>query len=158
MSSKAKASEATCDALGCEKAGLHCCSVCGVKKYCCSVCQKADWKAGHKAACSTLSSTAEKDRKKVTVKSHIFLNDGALYDGETLKGLPHGFGTAYLQIDQTHDRSREWMNYGYHGDGEGMKENPSGRPYYRGQWKGGEMHGQGSVIYPSGIPVYEGNY
>jgi hypothetical protein len=36
------------------------CSACGCVSYCCSACQKADWKAGHKQVCKELAASRAK--------------------------------------------------------------------------------------------------
>lgn len=36
------------------------CSACGCVSYCCSGCQKADWKAGHKQVCKDLAASRAK--------------------------------------------------------------------------------------------------
>jgi hypothetical protein len=64
-------SDAICAAVGCEKVANHQCAACGVTKYCGQVCQKAHWKAGHKAECISLASAAKMIEEKAKVRARL---------------------------------------------------------------------------------------
>ncbi len=62
----------------------------------------------------------------------INYDDGSVYVGEVLDGEPHGFGKMTYSDDDEYDRD-----------------------YYEGNWKNGEFHGRGKIVWVTG-EVFEG--
>jgi hypothetical protein len=125
-----------CIAAGCEKAALHTCSVCKTAKYCSEVCQKADWKAGHKAACSAGS---------LTVKTKVRFPDGIAYDAEFTRGTLNGRGRMTFSDGMFY----EGEMFAGRPHGRGRTVSPDGM-IYEGDFRHAKRHGRGRVTTPDG--------
>jgi hypothetical protein len=135
MSATSSGDQVLCLAHGCDKAANHACSACGTAKYCSPECQKADWKARHKAACAIVSVARSKFRRP----------DGTVYDGEFKKGTMDGKGRMTFSDGMF-----------YEGDLIAGKPHGKGRTVgtdgiiYEGDFKQGKRHGKGKVTMPDG--------
>jgi len=78
--------------------------------------------------------------------------DGNLYSGASLNGLPHGLGTLYLKNGGKYEGN--WA-YGLY-EGHGTLVLPSG-DIYVGEFSKGFIHGEGKMFYPDGS-YYKGSY
>jgi len=78
--------------------------------------------------------------------------DGNLYSGDLLNGIPHGNGTLFLKNGGKYEG--EWVNGSYQGQGSLVMSNGN---IYTGSFSNGFIHGEGKMFYPDGS-YYKGNY
>ncbi|CEM20896.1 unnamed protein product [Vitrella brassicaformis CCMP3155] len=71
--------------------------------------------------------------------SKMPLEDGKVYDGQVLNGIPHGQGTSYTESYT-------------HGGG------PQSKMDFNGSWQDGKWHGQGTVCDRNGKSMFEGRW
>ena len=79
-------------------------------------------------------------------------NDGAVYTGDLVFGVPHGYGKMVFSSGDTYEG--EWSNNSMHGSGTYTWANGD---VYKGEWANNNMHGEGKMTWTNGIS-YSGDW